>query len=105
MRKLSNKLLQEIVDKIVEHSHPEKIILFGSYAWGNPKKSSDLDLLVVKNSSLPRHKRSIEIRRLFYDYCIPMDIIVHTPEEVEEWKDVIGHILHTIIKKGKVVYG
>ena len=105
MRKLNNKLLQEIVDKIVEHSHPEKIILFGSYARGNPEKGSDLDLLIIKDSFLPRHKRSVEIRKLFYNYCIPMDVLVYTPKEVEEWKDVIGHILHTIIKKGKVVYG
>lgn len=51
---MDDSLLREIRDRIVEAVKPERIILFGSYAYGKPKDGSDLDILVVMNSELPR---------------------------------------------------
>ena len=78
---IQNKEIKEISIKIINSIHPEKIILFGSYAYGNPTEDSDLDLIIVKQSNLPKHKRGIEIRRLFYGLLVPMDLKVYTPEE------------------------
>ncbi len=52
------KIINEIVNKIAEKFSPLKVILFGSYAYGNPTKDSDIDLLTIKESSLPRHYRT-----------------------------------------------
>ncbi len=102
---ITEEFIRDITRKIVHVIHPDKVILFGSYAYGNPKKESDLDLLIVKESDKPPHKRSIPIRRLFRGYMIPMDILVYTPQEVERYKNTKGSFTYNILTKGKVLYG
>ncbi|MFH1245688.1 MAG: nucleotidyltransferase domain-containing protein, partial [Candidatus Omnitrophota bacterium] len=60
------EIILEIVEKISSGYNPEKIILFGSYAKGNSGRNSDIDLLVVKNSSRRRDERDKEIRKLLW---------------------------------------
>jgi predicted nucleotidyltransferase len=98
------ELLQEIIRRIVEVAQPERIILFGSYAYGDPHKGSDLDILVVMESKLPRYKRSVPIYRALAGLLIPKDIIVYTPEEIEAWSEVDQAFITTVSKKGRVVY-
>ncbi len=91
--------------RIVSAVDPEKIILFGSHAYGKPKKGSDLDLLVVvKESSLPRYRRSVPIYKALAGILIPKDILVYTEKEIEEWSNVPLAFITTIIRKGKVIY-
>ena len=101
---VDDKLLNEIVSRIVSTVNPEKIILFGSYAYGQPKKNSDLDILVIMNSKLPRYKRSVPIYSALAGLLIPKDIVVYAPEEIEEWEDVPQAFISTIMKNGKVIY-
>lgn len=101
---ITKKQIDEIVNRIVENYLPEKIILFGSYAYGNPTDNSDLDLLIVKNSNIPSHKRGREVRKYLRGLKVPMDIIVRTPEEFETYKDIIGTIIYPANKFGKVIY-
>jgi predicted nucleotidyltransferase len=97
--------VEEIVRRIVDNYKPEKIILFGSYAYGIPTKDSDLDLLVVKDTDLPRHKRAREIRKHLWGICeIPKDIIVYTPKEIDEWREVDQAFVTEVVKKGKILY-
>ena len=97
--------IKEIVHRIVENYKPEKIVLFGSYAYGHPSQCSDLDLLIIKESNLPRYKRAREIRKYLWEVTdIPMDIIVYTPKEIEDWKNVEEAFITTVIKKGKILY-
>jgi predicted nucleotidyltransferase len=105
MQQITEELIQEIKDRIVSAVHPEKIIIFGSYAYGNPTKDSDLDLLVIMPSDEPMHSRVTRIRKLIRDIHIPKDIIVYTPQEVEKWKDASVAFITSIIRKGKVIYG
>lgn len=105
MQPITNELIQEIRNRIVSAVHPEKIVLFGSYAYGTPTKDSDLDLLVIMPSDEPMHKRVLQIRKLLRDFRVPKDIIVYTPQEVEKWKNVTNAFITSIIKKGKVIYG
>jgi len=105
VERVDEEILKEIIRRIVSVIDPEKIILFGSYAYGEPKKESDLDLLVIiKESSLPRYKRSVPIYRTLAGILIPKDIIVYTEKEVEEWRNVPLAFITTIIRKGKVIY-
>ena len=91
--------------RIVSAVDPEKIILFGSHAYGKPKKGSDLDLLVVvKESSLPRYRCSVPIYKALAGILIPKDILVYTEKEIEEWSNVPLAFITTIIRKGKVIY-
>lgn len=101
---LTEKFIKKITARIVDKFHPYKIILFGSYASGKPTPDSDLDLLIVMDSDLPRYKRARAIREQLRDFCFSKDIIVHTPAEVEKFKDLIGTIIYPAIRYGKVIY-
>ena len=105
VEKVDEEFLKEAVKRIVSAVDPEKIILFGSHAYGEPKKGSDLDLLVVvKESSLPRYRRSVPIYKALAGILIPKDILVYTEKEIEEWSNVPLAFITTIIRKGKVIY-
>ncbi|MBT3602546.1 MAG: nucleotidyltransferase domain-containing protein [Candidatus Latescibacteria bacterium] len=101
---VSDKIIDQMVQKIVTQFDPFQVILFGSYATGNPTLDSDLDLFVVMPSDLPRHKRSAQIRLLFPSAPCPMDILVYTPQEVERWSGVVNHIVTNVMATGKVIY-
>ena len=88
IKKVSEDVINDIAERIVDAVNPEKIILFGSYAYGKPTKDSDLDILVIMNSELPGYKRSVPIYKALAGILIPKDIIVYTPQEVEEWDEV-----------------
>ncbi len=104
-KEITPSLLQEIVRLIVNVADPEKIIVFGSYAGGNTTPSSDLDVLVIiKASHIPRHERSIPISLALSHIIFPMDILVYTEEEVEEWSDVPQAFITSVVKKGRVIY-
>ncbi|MEK7658317.1 MAG: nucleotidyltransferase domain-containing protein [Patescibacteria group bacterium] len=98
--------IKNIVDKIALEYKPEKIILFGSFAWGKPNQDSDVDLFVVKQSKKKRIDRERELRLKLFGYNFPaMDILIYTPEEVEksvnEYKNLF---IEDILRNGKVIY-
>ncbi len=103
---ITQEQIGEIVETIASNHNPEKIILFGSYAYGIPDEDSDLDLLVVvKNSKQPRYKRAREIRKHLWGIAeVPKDILVYTQEEIDEWKEVEEALITNIVKKGKILY-
>lgn len=104
MAKITKKLINEVVQIIIDKTQPNKIILFGSYAHGNPTADSDLDLLVIKESDLRRDKRAMEIDKLFADRLFPLDIIVYTPQEVQQCLDIEGSFVGDILECGEIVY-
>lgn len=101
---VDEKLMDEIVHRIIKTFNPEKIILFGSRARGAPRNDSDIDLLVIADSSEPRHSRSSVLYGVMSDILVPMDILVYTPEEVEEWKEVRQAFVTTAVREGLLVY-
>ena len=97
--------LKEITDKIVKEFRPEKIILFGSWAWGIPDKDSDVDLLVVKKTDKPRLERQREIDGLLFPRDTALDILVYTPEELETGIHKNRNLfLEDIVRNGKTLY-
>jgi predicted nucleotidyltransferase len=101
---LTQSLLDEIVRRIAEHTHPEKIVLFGSHSRGSAGEGSDIDLLIVKRLDQPGSKRFLGIRRRLRGMKVPMDIVVYTPEEIERWRDVPGSLVHEALATGRTVY-
>jgi predicted nucleotidyltransferase len=96
--------LPQAIKKIVREFKPEKIILFGSYAQGNPTHDSDVDLLVIMETNLPRTERFIEISELLYPRKFPVDIIVKTPSEVKDALESGDFFIREILEKGKTIY-
>ena len=96
--------INDIVVRIAKSFNPEKIILFGSYANGIPNKESDLDLLVIQETDLPRHKRGLDIRLSLIGTKIPMDILVYTSAEFEIEKNERFSFLHSAMKNSKTLY-
>ncbi len=102
---VSQETVSGIIRAIAENFSPQQIILFGSCASGQTTPDSDLDLLIVMDTDLPRHKRATPIRLLFRPMPCAMDIFVYTPAEVSEWKGTTNHIITEAFLHGKKVYG
>lgn len=96
--------INDIVSRIAIRFNPDKIILFGSYAAGNPDNDSDLDLLIIKDTDLPRHLRSFDIQKLLIGSMIPMDILVYTNQEFEQEQNQRYSFLNSAIKTSKILY-
>jgi len=101
---ISQETIRFIIQTIADRFSPQRIILFGSYGSGQPTPDSDLDLLIVLDSDLPRHKRATPIRLLFRPTPCAMDILVYTPEEIEYWNGTPNHIITEALRSGRVVY-
>lgn len=101
---IDNKKIDEIKNTIINAVSPEKIILFGSYAAGNPGKDSDIDILIIQDSSLNQHQRNMRIRRLFPHRNFSLDVFVFTRQEEKQFKKVKGTILNTAFTRGTVLY-
>ena len=102
-KRIPQKAIDQVVKQIVEKFKPQNIILFGSYARGNPRPESDVDLLVVMDTPLKESKQSLEIRR-YLDVMFGIDLIVHTPKRLRERVDMGDWFLRDVIKEGKVLY-
>jgi uncharacterized protein len=97
--------IPEIKEKIVQEINPEKIILFGSYAWGNPDEDSDVDLFIIKTSEEKRIKRARDVREAISGSNVPVDILVYTPEEIKKSINENRNLfIEDIMRNGKTIY-
>jgi predicted nucleotidyltransferase len=101
---VTEDLLAEVAAHIVEALAPERIILFGSYANGEPTADSDIDLLIVMETTERPAVRRQAVSRLFRRRRFPLDIIVRTPAEVEEALQQTDPFIREILQKGRVLY-
>lgn len=95
--------IQEVADKIVREFQPEKIILFGSWAWGKPGPNSDVDIFVVKKTDNTRITAR-EIDGSIFPRPFPLDVIVYSPEQVERRNKRADFFIRDILTKGKILY-
>lgn len=102
--KISEPLLQTIVQRILAAGQPQKIILFGSQARGKAGRDSDYDLLVIENSNQPRYRRAVAYRRALKDLGTSKDIVVWTPSEIAEWQNVSNAFITAALREGVVLY-
>lgn len=101
---VTEELLAEIVRRLVSAGAPLKIVLFGSRARGEGRPESDLDLLVIEESALPRYQRATRYRMALLDLLPEKDIVVWTPEEAREWAAVPNAFITMILAEGRVLY-
>lgn len=100
-------VIQGMVDKLVTFYAPQRIILFGSYAHGNPRPGSDIDLLIIKETSDRFIDRYVAVRRILSDPTrkVPLEVLVLTPEEVCRRLAIGDQFVAEILEKSEVLYG
>jgi predicted nucleotidyltransferase len=77
------RAIHAVAKQIAERFQPEKIILFGSYAYGRPRPESDVDLLVVMDTPLRNREQAAQIARAI-DYHFGLDLLVRSPRQLAE---------------------
>jgi predicted nucleotidyltransferase len=95
--------IQNLTDDIVRHFHPDKVILFGSFAYGTPGPASDADLLVV----MPFEGHPLEKMAEIVDEVHPkiaIDLLVRTPDMINHRLNLGDRFTRDILDKGKVLY-
>lgn len=85
-------------------ANAERVILFGSHARGDAHENSDVDLMIIADSKLPRFKRSRELYKLLRPYPFGMDLLVYTPQEIEKAKRSPLSFVSTVLREGKTLY-
>ncbi len=101
-----SKTIEKVTQQICEHYQPEKIILFGSFAYGKPDADSDLDLLIIKETSERFLDRWVAVRQILSDATrrIPLEVLVLTPEELAKKVKSGDQFIEEILTKGAVLY-
>ena len=96
--------IQEMVRRIVDNFSPEKVVLFGSYARGTADLDSDVDLLVVMPLKKSSRDTCVEIRGVLHGLGLAKDILVATPSEWKNYRDIAGSLIRTAHEEGKTLY-
>src|SRR5215210_399315 len=100
---IDGEAIRHLSECIAREFHPSSIILFGSYAYGAPSDDSDVDLLVILPfKGKPIHKALEIIKKV--KPSIPVDLLVRTPEQVEERMANNDLFLREIVSKGRKLY-
>lgn len=100
------KEIEAIKNQLVEKYKPEKVILFGSHAWGKSDKDSDFDFCIIKEGveEKSRYERMLEVERLV-DYKKASDFLVYTPYEIRKRIWLGDPFIKRIVNEGKIIYG
>ncbi|RYE89562.1 MAG: nucleotidyltransferase domain-containing protein [Cytophagaceae bacterium] len=103
---ITEEQIQAVVRRIVEGYAPDRIILFGSYAYGVPHENSDLDLLIIKEKAeAKRAERTVAVwRHLWNDSFPAMDILIRTPAEMEKAAGIFQSVETIAETQGRILY-
>ncbi len=108
MGEVTDPTIVRMMETIVEEIHPEKIILFGSYAKGDARPDSDVDFLIVDSKSFgPQRSRRKEMARIWKalgEFMLSVDILLYTPTELDIRKNSINSVVARALREGIVLY-
>jgi predicted nucleotidyltransferase len=99
-----DQTIEEAARRLVAAAHPDKIILFGSYARGDFDGRSDLDLLVILPKVENRAAEMVRLRRVLKGIPMPIDILVYSVNEVEQRRDLRGTMLYHALQEGRILH-
>jgi len=102
-RTITMRQIEDVSRRIADEFHPERVLLFGSYAWGAPTEDSDVDLLVILPFDGKAVAKSVEMR-LKIRPPFPVDLLVRTPEKIRERLALGDPFIRSILEEGKVLY-
>ena len=103
-RRITRRAINAVVQRIADMFNPERVILFGSYAYGRPDADSDVDLLVVIETDERPRAKQLEISRALSPHPFGMDILVRTPQQLQKRIAMGDSFLRDIVTYGKVIY-
>ena len=103
---LDSTPISEIVERIRRAGSAKRIVLFGSRARGDDRPDSDIDLLVVQESTLPRHRRATPFYEAISELKLDVnvEVVVYTPDEIEDWRGASAAFVTTAMREGKVLF-
>lgn len=108
MRRLTptdvDAVIQEATRRLIEAPHPQKIILFGSYARGDFDQGSDLDLLVIVPDTRDRFAEIVRLSTILAPLRFPIDLMVYSAHDVEERGHLPGSALRWALEEGRILY-
>jgi len=96
--------IRQMTNRIARQFKPDKIVLFGSHARGTAGPDSDVDLLVIMPVNGSKRKTQVAIRCVVHDIPVAKDIVVVTPREVEQQRQIIGTLIRPALKEGRILY-
>jgi uncharacterized protein len=99
----TRRQIHAYAQEVARRFKPERIILFGSYAYGKPTPDSDVDLLVVMRHNQRNVEKAIEISLALHP-PFPLDLLVRTPKRVQERVALGDFFMREIVAKGEVLY-
>jgi predicted nucleotidyltransferase len=102
-RRIPVRVIHAVAAAIADQFQPERIILFGSYAYGKPQPWSDVDMLVVMDTPLRNREQAAQIARAL-DYHFGLDLLVRTPKQLAKRLALGDFFLQEVVSKGKVLY-
>ncbi len=94
----------DLVERIVAAAHPERILLFGSAARGDMTPRSDVDVLVVAAEESHRRHTAQAIYRRLLGFSLPVDVVVATPTDLEQYGDTPGLVYRQALREGRIIY-
>ncbi len=100
----SEPLIQEAVKRLVDAAHPLKVILFGSHAAGTANVNSDLDFLVIESTVKNKLKEMVRLRRTLHGLGVPIDVLVASKQDIDDWGHLPSTALYWAVKEGKVLH-
>lgn len=108
MIQVSDAVIKRMAQALVDEADPEMVILFGSRARGDFRMHSDVDLIVVQAEPFgperSRHKEMLRLRQALRRFAIPVDVLVHSLEDVEHWRDSLNYVLARALREGTLLY-
>lgn len=96
--------VEAAVERIVQGFDPLRVVVFGSYARGEARPGSDLDLLVVLSHVAHRREAAVALRRALADLPVPKDVVVASADDVERRRGSSWHIVGLALREGREVY-
>jgi predicted nucleotidyltransferase len=101
---ITQEQIRKAVQILADATHPSRIVLFGSYARGDAREDSDLDFLVIEPTVLHKRREMVRLRNLLRPLRLPVDVLVASERDIEDWGHLPGTVFYWALKEGKALH-